>query len=290
MRISLNLATKPFADVGPALKQLRIAIAALAVVTIALGLGLRVFHVKAEEARNRDHSLDGSIARIQQERLGYQQRMRLPENAELLRHVAAINPLFDEKAFSWTLAMEDLETVLPAGVQATTLEPQREKDGHIVLRLRVVGPRDRAVELVRNLERSRHFAAPRITGENAESNGTGAEKLEPISASSKVNFDLLADYVPGGGPRPARKQSAEIATFTEVAPPPPPVPYQQQHPMVQAQPSNPTPPTASRTPRPPMQNQVRGLLPVFKLLPSPTQPMEQRTPPRRPQPDPGDRP
>ena len=44
--------------------------------------------------------------------------------------------------FSWTLAMEDLETVLPGGVQVTTLEPMRDKDGHITLHLRVLGPRD----------------------------------------------------------------------------------------------------------------------------------------------------
>ena len=45
--------------------------------------------------------------------------------------------------------MEDLETVLPSGVQVTTLEPIRDKDGHITLRLRVLGPRDRSIQLYR---------------------------------------------------------------------------------------------------------------------------------------------
>ena len=57
-----------------------------------------------------------------------------------------LNQLFDEKAFSWTLAMEDLETVLPGGVQVTTLEPTRDKDGHITLQLRVLGPRDLSIQ------------------------------------------------------------------------------------------------------------------------------------------------
>ena len=43
MRISLNLATKPFADIGPRLKQLRIAMAALAVAAIGLGIGVPSF-------------------------------------------------------------------------------------------------------------------------------------------------------------------------------------------------------------------------------------------------------
>jgi type IV pilus assembly protein PilN len=196
MRVQINLATRPFADLGPALKQLRIAMGVLAFVAIALALGLRALHEKAEAARTRDHSLDGQIARITQERQGYQAMMRKPENAEVLAQAEALNALFDEKAFSWTLAMEDLETVLPGGVQVTSIEPNRDKDGHITLHLRVLGPRDRAIELVSNLERSRHFLEPRIVGESSESSGAPGERLEPVSASNRVNFDVLAEYNP----------------------------------------------------------------------------------------------
>jgi type IV pilus assembly protein PilN len=92
--------------------------------------------------------------------------------------------------------MEDLETVLPSGVQVTSIEPARAKEGPITLKLRVVGPRNRAVELVQNLEHSKHFLLPRIIGESAESTGGPAERLEPVSASNRVNFELLADYNP----------------------------------------------------------------------------------------------
>ena len=210
MRITLNLATRPFADLGPTIKRLRIAMAVLAVAAIGLGLGLRALHQKAEEARARDHSLDGQIARITQERQGYQDLVRQPANAQLLTRVEALNRLFDEKAFSWTLAMEDLETVLPGGVQVSTIEPARDpKTGHITVKLRVVGPRDRAVELVSNLEHSRRFLLPRIVGENVASTGGAGEKLEPISASNRVDFDLLAEYNPAtpGEHKAARKAS-----------------------------------------------------------------------------------
>jgi type IV pilus assembly protein PilN len=214
MRISLNLATRPFADLGPAIKRLRIAMAVLAVIAIGLGLALHAFHRQAEEARARDHSLDSQIARIAGERQGYQNLMRQPRNAQLLERVGDLNRIFDEKAFSWTLAMEDLETVLPSGVQVSTLEPVRAKDGSITLRLRVIGPRDKAVELVRNLEHSRRFLLPRIVGENSESaEGTGA-KLEPISASNRVNFDLLADYNPAS-PTESRKSQEKLEPKTK---------------------------------------------------------------------------
>lgn len=196
MRIAINLATRPFSDLGPALKRLRIAMGVLVLVAIALGFGLRAFHDEAEKARARDHSLDGQITHINQERAGYQALMRKTDNAQTLAQAERLNKLFDEKAFSWTLAMEDLETALPGGVQVTTIEPSRDKEGHITLRLRVLGPRDRAIELVQNLEHSKRFVSPRIAGESSESSGGPGERMEPVSASNRVNFDVLAEYNP----------------------------------------------------------------------------------------------
>jgi type IV pilus assembly protein PilN len=92
--------------------------------------------------------------------------------------------------------MEDLERVLPAGVQVQTLEPT-VKDGQTSVRLRVLGPRDKDIELVQNLEHSRHFVLPRIVGESAETAGGPNQRPQPVSASSRVNFDILADYAPG---------------------------------------------------------------------------------------------
>lgn len=196
MRIAINLATRPFADLGPALKRLRITMGVLIAVGLLLWLGLRAVDEKAKAARAHDHSLDGQIAGVTREREGYQTMMRKPENASVLTQAERLNLLFDEKAFSWTLAMQDLETVLPGGVQVTTIEPTRAKDGHITLRLRVLGPRDRAIELVQNLEHSKRFLLPRIVGESSESSGGPGQRMEPVSASSRVNFDLLAEYNP----------------------------------------------------------------------------------------------
>jgi type IV pilus assembly protein PilN len=212
MRITINLATRPFADLGPILKRLRTAMIVFAAVSVALGVGLYLLHHKAEQARARNHSLDGNIAHVTQERQGYEALMRQPENAVVLNESAFLNQLFDQKAFSWTLAMEDLETVLPRGVQVTTLEPLRDKEGRITLRLRVVGPRNADVGLLQNLERSKFFLHPTIVGESLESNGGPGEKLEPVSESNKVNFDLLAEYNASAlaEPTPAPKETEDV--------------------------------------------------------------------------------
>jgi len=226
MNITINLATRPFADLGPILKRLRIAMAVFVLLSIAFGVGLHYLHAKAEAARARERAVEAEIARINQERQGYQSMMRQPENAQVLQEANNLNALFDEKAFSWTLAMEDLETVLPGGVQVTTLEPVRDqKTGEITLKLRVVGPRDKGIELVQNLEHSRHFLLPAITGESIESSGGPNAAMEPVSASNRVNFELTAEYNPATiGELPARAKAedtsrAEPSTETSVTAP-----------------------------------------------------------------------
>jgi hypothetical protein len=50
--------------------------------------------------------------------------------------------------------------------------------------------------MVKNLEHAKRFVLPRIASENAESNGGPNEKLEPVSATNRVNLDVLAQYTP----------------------------------------------------------------------------------------------
>jgi type IV pilus assembly protein PilN len=208
MRITVNLATRPFADLGPSLKRLRIAMIVLAVLSLGFWLGIHLLDSQAQKERARAHSLDGALARISTERQSYQSQLQEPKNAQVIAQAQALNQLFDEKAFSWTLAMEDLETVLPGGVQVTSLEPVRDKHGTITLHLRVLGPRDKAVELVKNLEHSQRFVQPRIVNETADTGNGPNQKLEPVSDTNRVNFDLLADYNP---PTPAERAAAKKA-------------------------------------------------------------------------------
>lgn len=209
MRITLNLATRPYADLRPTIKRLRTGMIVLAGLCLLLPIGLHLVHSKAEQARAREHSLDGQLAQVSKERQGYMTLMQQPDNAQLLHQAAMLNQLIDEKSFSWTLAMENLETVLPGGVQVTTLEPIRDKDGHITLHLRVVGPQDLSVDLVRNLEHSKRFLFPRIVGENAEEANNGAnQQLQPVSTSNRFDFDILADYNP---PTPEERKASKNA-------------------------------------------------------------------------------
>lgn len=196
MRVSLNLATRPFADAGPTLKRLRIGMLVLLLISSGAALGLHAVHKEAEAARARAHSLDGAIERVSAEQQGYVRMMRQPDNAKLLAETQSLNTLFDKKAFSWTLTIESLETVLPGGVQVSTLAPERAADGHISLHMRVLGPRDKGIEFLRNLEHSQRFLMPRIVGESAENASGPGQNLQPVSDTNRFSFDLVADYNP----------------------------------------------------------------------------------------------
>jgi type IV pilus assembly protein PilM len=209
LKVTCNLATRPFSDPEPTLKRLRVAAGALALVACILGGILHIVSRQASDLSARQLALDNDIGRISREHQGYEALMQRSDNAIVISQVRELNRLFDEKAFSWTLAMEDLETVLPAGVQVTALEPMRDKYGQTILKLHILGPRDRAVLVLQNLEHSNRFFFPRLVGESSESRAGSSEKLEPVSMSNLVDFDLLADYLPPGQSDPSTDKATQ---------------------------------------------------------------------------------
>jgi type IV pilus assembly protein PilN len=195
MRVQLNLASRPFVELGPLYMRLRILIGALAVVAIPLWLLLSTQNRKAAEARGRLDAVQQQIQALQAQRSASEAEMRQPENAAILTQSQFLNQMFARKSFSWTAVMMDLENVLPGGVQVMNIDPVVGKDGSVAIRLRVSGLHERGVDLVRNLERSHRFLTPRVARETAESNQNKGN-IEQVSAVSNVNFDLIAEYNP----------------------------------------------------------------------------------------------
>ena len=196
MKVTLNLASQPYVDVRSVIWRLRIIMLALAVLAVPLFLLLRSEQQKAQIANNRVNTMQRQVQTLESRQQGYEALMRQPRNAAVLNEANYLNELFRRKSFSWTATMTDLETVLPAGVQVLSLDPAISKTGEVVIQLRVTGARDRAIELVQNLEKSRHFASPRLVGETLAQSANPNHQFQPISQSSLVNFDILADYRP----------------------------------------------------------------------------------------------
>jgi type IV pilus assembly protein PilN len=226
MRVTLNLASRPYVELRPLYQRLRVIIAVLAVLALAFWYVQRTEYVKAKALQAQVDAIQASVDQMQRERQQHEAEMKEPKNAAVLNQAQFLNNLFLKKAFSWTAVMIDLEHVLPAGVQVLNIDPVVAKDGHVSVRLRVLGPHDRAVDLVRNLEKSRRFLTPRLTAESAEnsssSNTSGG--LQPAAnTNTHVNFDIVADYNPLPIKAP-KKEAADTATAngdpaTDEAPP-----------------------------------------------------------------------
>lgn len=231
MRVSINLATRPFVELRPFLLRLRIVMAVLAAIAIGLGVWAHSLQTQLDRATGQmDRLRDRTIA-AQQERIHSEARMRQPANAAVLDRAHFLNALFLHKSFSWTAVMMDLEQVLPPGVQVTAIEPQVTATGDVVIRLRVAGPRDRAVQLVRNLEHSLRFLQPRLSGEATQARETGTQRpgvaANPNAPGTPegVQFDILANYnpLPPGEPYPkARAHGAAATPVAEEQPQRPP--------------------------------------------------------------------
>ena len=198
MRVSVNLATKPFVELRPLFARLRVATAVLALTAVGLGVALHTLNRKAGAAEAQSESLAARTVSFQQEKQRNEARMRQPANAAVLERSRFLNTMFARKSFSWTAVMMDLERVLPAGVQVTSIEPQVAADGSVTIRLRVSGDRDRAVQLVRNLETSSRFVGPRLSGEAAQAPNQLLQRtgLQEPTTPSTVQFDIVSGYNP----------------------------------------------------------------------------------------------
>jgi type IV pilus assembly protein PilN len=213
MRISVNLATRPFVELRPLFARLRLAMAGLAVLAVALGITLHFLNKNAQVEAAQMNALQAQTQALVQERQANEARMREPQNKAVLDRSKFLNSLFAAKSFSWTSVMMDLERVLPGGVQVTSIEPSVTAEGDVNIRLRVNGPRELDVDLLRNLERSQRFLFPRAANETAQNENQGRQmQVAQSGIPGAVEFDILSGYNPlPASLKRANKPEAEAA-------------------------------------------------------------------------------
>jgi type IV pilus assembly protein PilN len=223
MRISVNLATRPFVELRPFFLRLRWIMVALVLVAIGLIVAAHMEQQKLNAAQATMNALQVRTNAATAEKQSNERRMRAPANAAMLDRAHFLNALFLRKSFSWTAVMMDLETVLPSGVQITSIEPQPNSEGDVIIRMRVAGDRDRAVQLVRNLEHSKRFLQPRLSSEAVQAKDLAQQKTAAASGMpAGVEFEILANYnpLPEGQAYPKIKVLSEQKhASSSVAPP-----------------------------------------------------------------------
>ena len=199
MRLDINLATQPYEDSQRFWLRWGGALAALGIVTIALLYLTLMGWLGARKDRKLIERYQTQIRACDKEKAAAQTLMNKPQNTSLRDRSQFLNELFYRKAFSWTEVFEELERVMPPRVHVVSIHPELAIDNELAIRLVVAGDsRERALELVRKMEGSKHFRQTEIEQESVE---TGQGR----NSADAVKFDISALYVPGVETRSQRE-------------------------------------------------------------------------------------
>src|ERR1700724_1442998 len=173
MRLDINLASQPYEDA----RQFWLRWGTAVVVTVILTIALLGFTVMGWFAARVDHATIASyraeIAQRDGTRLQAQNFLNRPENRTTRDQSQFLNELIERKSLSWTHVLEDLEKVMPSRVHLVSIHPELDADNQLRLKMVVAGDRDRALELARRMEDSRHFTQTYVETESAATSGSG---------------------------------------------------------------------------------------------------------------------
>jgi type IV pilus assembly protein PilN len=192
MRININLASNPYEAAREYTRRLRLLVAALAVLTVAL-LGYIAY--QRSQTRDVDQKIAAArqeISSLDAERVQALSILNQPQNRDVADQSQFLNDLFARKALSWTRVFSEMERLMPANIHVVSMKPEFNRQNQLVLHVVVAtSARDKAVELVRRMEKSPHFRAPQVEAENTTGNQGSTE-----APGGNIQFEIAAVYVP----------------------------------------------------------------------------------------------
>ena len=191
MKLNINLASQPYEDSRQFWTYWGTGLGLLALVTLLLVFMAVNGFIEGSRDRQQMDKLKTQLAQVDREKVQAEAMLSQPQNRTVRDQSRFLNGLFERKAFSWTLAFEQLEQVMPAHLHVISIHPGISADNNLELKLVVGGEtREQALDLVRKMEGSKHFKQTRIDSEKFES----ANNLS--GNNDRVQFDINALYVP----------------------------------------------------------------------------------------------
>jgi type IV pilus assembly protein PilN len=192
MKIHINLASQPYESAS----KFYVRWGALLLVATFL-TGALVF--SAVSGWRNAHGLSGRIAAEQAnlDKLNLQEQQDLailnkPENRDVRDKSRVLNGLIRSKQFSWTRIFSDLEHLMPARLHVLSITPQLDVNNEIEVHMIVAGDsREKAIELIQNMEQSREFRHAQVMAETETRREQGGAQ-----AGDTVQFEIIAQYVP----------------------------------------------------------------------------------------------
>ncbi|MGB9253669.1 MAG: PilN domain-containing protein [Candidatus Korobacteraceae bacterium] len=216
MRININLASQPYEVAREYKRRMTMLIAGLAVVAVVL-VGYILYQRAHSRIINRQLAeLQRQMDALNHEESQARATLNRPANKEIADQSEFLNELFARKSMSWTHIFTVMEKIVPPELHVTSMKPEYSKSGDLVLHVVVAtDSRDRAVEMVRNMEKSTHFHQPQVVAENVVANTSDQGQ------AGGIQFDIAAIYVPGtmeADESPAADKTTGAATASPKTP------------------------------------------------------------------------
>ena len=195
MRLDINLATNVYEDAQQFWLRWGTVVGLLGVVTVGL-LGLTIYGwYNARMDHQKMNEVRAQIAERDRERTAAEALLNRSENRVMRERSQYLNELIARKAFSWTQAIEGLERVMPPHVHLVSIQPELNEENQLSIKMVVAGDStERAIELVKRMEESRHFRETHIEAQT--------HMTQP--GADNVQTQIGALYVPGGEQGAAR--------------------------------------------------------------------------------------
>jgi type IV pilus assembly protein PilN len=195
MRININLATERYEAVRQYLQRIRTLVALMAVVAVIL-----VGYIFYQRSHTRD--IDAKITKAKQElnqlndeKAQAQAILNKPANRGIADQSEFLNELFARKSLSWTRIFSEMERIMPPNIHVVSIKPDYTLNNELVVHMVVAtDSRDRAVELVKRMEKSSRFREPQIVAETVTTNSS-----DQSAGPSNIQFDIASVYVPQTG-------------------------------------------------------------------------------------------
>ncbi len=205
MRININLATERYEAVRQYLQRMRTLVALMAVIAAIL-VGYILYQ------RSHTRAIDAKITKAQQElselnneKAQAQAILNKPANRGIADQSEFLNELFARKSLSWTRIFSEMERIMPPSIHVVSIKPDYTPNNELVVHMVVAtDSRDRAVELVKRMEKSSHFHGPQIVAETVTTNSS-----DQGAGPGNIQFDIASVYVPQMGAADADEEKPD---------------------------------------------------------------------------------
>jgi hypothetical protein len=187
MRLDINLATHAYEDSRQFWLRWGTGVALLGLLTLGLLIAAIMGWYDARLDRKKISDLHAQIAQRDQEQASAEAMLNRPENRTMREKSQYLNDLIARKAFSWTQAIETLERLMPPKTHLVSIAPELNEENQLAIKMVVAGDSsDRAFELVRRMEGSKHFRETHIDQQTT--------MMQP--GSDSVQVAIVALYLP----------------------------------------------------------------------------------------------